>query len=205
MGILMKVRAALWLAAAGLIAACNSDANPSGPRIIDDGEGGGGFSLSGTVYGFTGGPDSQRVELSGVVVSVVRLAALDPDTSIVDPDSGVTNPDTVVVPPPDSIVLPDSIACPITWLCARQAGGRMAFTLDTVFPPPSSCFDTGEVITATSDASGSFTLAGLEDGLYGLKVEPASGSGYQGFTYCGGIILTENRPDPLNFYLSAAP
>lgn len=201
----MKARAALWLATIGLIAACNTDSNPSGPRVInDEGGGGNGFSLSGTIYGLSAGPDSQRVALSGATVTVVRLADITPDTSIVDPDSNGTNPDTIVVPPPDTIVVPDSVSCPVTWLCARQ-GGRMAFTLDTVFPPPSSCFDTADVITATTDASGSFTLEGLGDGVYGVKVEPASGSGYRGFSYCGGIVLTEDRPDPLDFYLSAAP
>jgi hypothetical protein len=203
MGILMKARAALLLAV-GLIAACNSDSNPNGIKSVDDGEGGAGFSISGAIYGFTGGPDSSRVALGGVVVSVVRLGDIGPDSSIVDPDTGGTNPDTTSFPPPDSIVLPDSIACPITMLCARAAGRGPAFTLDTI-PPASSCFDNGTVIAATTNGSGSFTLEGLQEGRYGVKIEPATGSGYSGFTYCGGIQLSEDRPDPLNFYLAAAP
>lgn len=199
----MNARAALWLATVALIAACNPDKNPNGIRSIDDGEGDG-FSISGSIYGFTGGPDSSRVGLEGVVVSVVRLGDIGPDTVIVNPDTGTGNPDTTSFPPPDSTILPDSIVCPITMLCARGAGHRVAFTLDTI-PPASSCFDGSAVITATTDASGSFTLEGLAEGRYGVKIEPASGSGYQGFSYCGGIQLNEDRPDPLNFYLTASP
>lgn len=195
----MKARAAFALAL-GLAVACASDNDATGVKIIKGG-GEGGFSLSGAIYGFTGGPDSQQVALSGVVVSVVRLADIGPDTGIVNPDTGVTNPDTSVTPP----VMPDSIACPVEMLCARPAGGRTAFVFDTVPTPPTSCFDNGDVMTATTDAAGSFTLEGLTDGRYGLKVQPASGSGFSGFSYCGGILLTENRPDPLNFYLAPTP
>lgn len=194
---------AFLLLALGLSAACTSESEPTAEQVQDDpGEG---FSLSGSVYGFTSGPDSNRVALEGVTLRFVRIGDIVewPDTTVA-PDTlpgGDTlltsrfrpllfRSDTVDTPPHDTVGTPpnDTTVTPP----------------DTVVTPPGSCSDGDATATATTGADGKFTAEGLEDGIYAVWVSPGTGSPWQGRGFCP-IQLTADRPDPFDLYLLAAP
>jgi hypothetical protein len=173
----MSLRTALVLVLG--LAACSRDAGLE--AALEEGKAEG-FAISGTVYGFTGTPDSQRVAIAGTSVTFIRTGDL---------------------PGPDTLSVPDTLPqCPIEMLCGRTTLHRGVFALDTVIPPPGRCSDGEPAATVTTDATGSYTAGDLPAGVYALTVTPAPGSDWKALEYCS-FELRADWPIPFDVYLTA--
>jgi hypothetical protein len=170
----------LLLAIGGLLAvACNDSAAPN--RAASEGLGAGGLTVSGIVYGLTATPDSQRVALEGATVTLARIGDLPspgpgqgPDTNLVNRQGGIT-------------MLLDSVIPP------NQPPP----------PPPPACAEGTVAATVVTGADGSWSAAGLEEGLYRVLVAPPENSGWQGVEYCG--LPVQGAVEPLSLYLYPVP
>jgi hypothetical protein len=180
----MRVRIAIALGL-GLAAACSDGG--TGPERKSNETGGGSTqataSVAGIVYGFTTVPDSQRVELSGATVTLIRVGDLppaDPGTGQ-PPDSTRTN-SSVLFASADSVLPPDN-------------PGN---------PPPAACSEGTVVATSLTGSDGTWQAAGLEEGLFNVRVDAPEGSQYRGVEYCGYAVRgdLDNR---LTLYLPVGP
>lgn len=164
--------------AIGLLAsvACKDGVNSESPASKNSS--GAGIAVSGMVYGFTAAPDSQRFALEGATVTLARIGDL-PSTG---PGQG---PDTTLV--------------------NRQGG--LTMLLDSVIPPnepppppPSACDEGTAAGNVVTGADGSWGAAGLEEGLYRVRVTPPANSGWSEVEACG-YEVRQGSIEPLVLYL----
>lgn len=171
----------LLLALGAMLAvACNQSTAPN-PAASTKGSETGGLVARGIVYGFTAAPDSQRVALEGVEVTLRRIGDLVPQGPGTGPDTTLVN---------------------------RQGG--IAFVADSVVPsepppppPPPACEEGTLAATVTTGADGSWSARGLEQGIYRLRVTPKAGSHWQGTDYCGFVL--SQATEGVDLYLIPAP
>jgi len=180
----MRVRIAIALCL-GLAAGC-SDSGTGPERRSSEAGGGstqGTASITGVVYGFTTVPDSQRVELSGATVTLTRVGDLLP-------------------PNPGTGPFPDS---------TRTTSSVLFASLDSVVPPgnpgnppPAACSAGTVVGTSVTGSDGTWQAAGLEEGLFNVRVEAPAGSRYRGVEYCGYAVRSD-LDNQLTLYLPVGP
>lgn len=172
----------LLLAIGGLLAAACTQSTDPNQVASRNGPETGGLAVSGIVYGFTAAPDSQRVALEGATVTLARIGDL--------PSSGPgQGPDTTLV--------------------NRQGG--LTMLLDSVIPPeppppppPPTCAEGTVVKSVVTGGDGTWSAAGLEEGVYRVQVAPPGSGDWQGSEYCG-VELRAATQEPLILYLSPSP
>jgi hypothetical protein len=157
---------------------CKDAVNPgSGATEKSSGDG---VTASGVVYGFTAAPDSQRTALAGATVTLVRISDLPPPLPP-GPDTLTSGGLAAVldsfVPPPDTTQPPP--------------------------PPPATC-DAGETVAqAQTGSDGSWSLTGLENGIYNVRVEAPAGTQWRSIEYCGWVV--QNDRNEITLYLPFGP
>jgi hypothetical protein len=190
----MRWRYALGLGL-GMLSACSRDSTAPHTVNQESGGTGGDATLSGVVYGITNAPDSTVYVLPGVRVVLVRIGDL--------AGGGGGGVDTILPPPGTDDTL----------LMARGALLTHVLTpADTVVPPDTSstpppqpaCPREPVAAAATTTAEGVFSVTGLVEGNYAVRVEPGDGSTWSGTEYCGLPVLSDGE-NTISFYLSARP
>ena len=170
------------------LAACNDGGSSENSA---NSQGGGNASASGTVYGMTPAPDSQRVEIAGATITLIRVG---------DFPAPVPGPDTTVTPPGGD-----------TLLTIRHG---LRSLLDTVIsppdttepppPPPGGCEAGTTVATAVSGSDGRWSTSGLEEGVYNVIIDGPAGGKWSGIEYCGYQIMEIGTND-IDLYLQESP
>jgi hypothetical protein len=180
----------------GLLSGCGRDSTAPHSVNQESGGTGGDATLSGAVYGMTNAPDSTVYVLSGVQVVLVRIGDL--------PGGGGGGGVDTILPPPGT----DD-----TLLMARGALFSHILTpADTVVPPDTTsspppqptCPREPVAATATTAANGTFSVTGLVEGNYAVRVEPGDGAPWSGAEYCGLPVLSEGD-NAITFYLGPDP
>jgi hypothetical protein len=184
----MRVRCAIALGL-GLAAACSE--NSAGPRSTNEKGGGnsqGAASVTGIIYGFTAAPDSQRLELSGATVTLIRVADFPPDTGTVDTPFPPPGPDTTLTNRSVAFSLADTVVPP-----------------DTATPPPTpSCAEGTVVATIVTGTGGEWQADGLVEGIFNVRVDPPEGSQFRAIEYCG-YEVRQSQDNQLTLYLPFGP
>jgi hypothetical protein len=175
----------------GLVVACSDS---GGPNQTSNERGGGNTqgaaSVSGVIYGFTAAPDSQRFEVAGATVVLVRVGDLaPPDTGGVDTLLPPPDPDTSLTNRPVVILLGDTVVPP-----------------DTTAPPPPDpgCGPGTTAATVVTGNDGAWQADGLEEGIYLVEVAPPAGSQLRGIEYCG-YEIRNGQENQLTLYLPLGP
>jgi len=187
----MKARSFITLGLS-LAAACSESG--TGPGGAGNQKGGGNTqgaaSVSGVIYGFTAAPDSQRLELAGAAVRLVRVGDLVP------PDTGTV--DTLLPPPgPDTTLMNRSVV--------RTLSDSVVPPDTTEAPPPNpGCGPGTTVATMVTGDHGVWQADGLEEGIYVVGVEPPAGSQFLGIEYCG-YEVRNGQDNALTLYLPWGP
>lgn len=179
------------LGAIGLLAAiaCQDGGNSENAANSKNG-GEGNATVGGTVYGMTFAPDSQRVEIAGATITLIRVG-----------DFPAPNPG------------PDTTGTPSDTLLSIRHGLRS--TLDTVVgppdttqgpppPPPNVCQAGTAVATIVSGSDGRWSVEGLQEGVYNAVVEGPTGGKWLGNEYCGFQVF-ESGTNDLTLYLPESP
>jgi hypothetical protein len=181
------------LLAIGLVAAIAcSDSSNSENKANEKGSNTGGSTLTGTIYGLTAGPDSQRVEIAGATVTLIKVGDLVP------PPPGPDTTDTPSPPGGD------------TMLTVRQGVRALVDTVvgppDTTStpPPPPGCAPGVEVATVTTGSDGKWSVSGLGSGYYTVIVNGPVGGPWSGIEYCGLVVSSQGEND-LTLYLPQSP
>lgn len=178
------------LLAIGLLTgvACSEGSN-SENSANEKSNSGGAAIVSGTVYGFTAAPDSQRVAIEGATVTLVRVG------DFVPPSPG---PDTTVGPTPPG---------GDTTLMVRRGLGSLVDTSSG--PPPEApplpgCGLGVEVATVSSGSDGRWSATGLEAGVYNVAIAGPAGGRWSSIEYCS-LPVTEEGENDIILYLQPGP
>lgn len=177
------------LLAIGVVAgvACSEGSNSENSANEKGSNSGGGVTLSGTVYGFTAAPDSQRVAIEGATVTLIRVG-----------DFAPPGPDTTEGPTPPG---------GDTTLMLRRGLGSLVDT--STGPPPEApplpgCGMGVEVATVTSGSDGSWSVTGLEAGIYNVAIAGPAGGHWSSIEYCG-LPVTDEGENDITLYLQPGP
>lgn len=176
------MRKNLLLVIGGLLAAACSQSTAPNQATSRNSPETGGLAVSGIVYGITAGPDSQRVALAGATVTLARIGDLPSDGPGGGTDSSLVTLRGGITMLLDSVIPPNQ----------------------PPQPPPPPCAEGTMAATVVTGADGSWSAAGIEEGVYRVQVAPPEGGAWQGSEYCG-LELRTGTQEPLNLYLTPTP
>lgn len=179
------------LLAIGVVAAvaCSDGSNSENSANEKGSNSGSGATLTGTVYGFTATPDSQRVAIEGATVTLVRVG------DFVPPSPG---PDTTGGPTPPGGDTTFMVRRSLRSLIDTSSGPPPEA------PPLPGCGMGVEVATATSGSDGSWSATGLEAGVYNVAIAGPAGGHWSSIEYCG-LPVTDDGENDITLYLQPGP